>query len=257
MTRPSQNIKLTIEYQGTQYYGWQRQKDQPSVQEEIETAIFKATNEKVNLFVAGRTDAGVHARAQVANFSTTSQIGAWQICRALNYYLPDDITIHQSDAVPEDFNARHDSLAKRYWYNIYRGPQPAALERKRSWWILENIDLDLMQEAANKLVGEHDLNAFRSVHCDAKHAIRHIKSIQVETASRIPLGEIVTIKLYANAFCRHMCRIISGTLVEIGLGKREVSSMDLALKNRKREFAGSTAPAYGLTLMEVEYPHQP
>ncbi|MBN1962764.1 MAG: tRNA pseudouridine(38-40) synthase TruA [Deltaproteobacteria bacterium] len=248
------NIKLLIEYDGSRYHGWQMQKNGPSIQAEITNAIATITKEKVNLCVAGRTDAGVHATGQVANFYTQSNIPAERFAAALNTVLPFDISIHCSKQVPDNFHSRLDSESKRYCYQVYNAKQRSALTDKYAWFIRRRLDIAVMKQGATLLLGEQDFEAFRSSQCDAEHAWRYMNSITIDQEMRPPIGALVKITFHANAFCRHMCRILAGTLIEVGMGKRSASDISAALAKRKREFAGITAPAHGLTLLEVIYP---
>ncbi len=267
------NIRLIVEYDGSRFKGWQRQEHVPSVQQSIEEAIEKITQRQLRLTVAGRTDAGVHAVAQVTNFHTDSPMPAMKYAPGLNHHLGPNISIHQSDEVPEAFNARADSIHKRYRYRVYLARNPAALEA-RAWHIKPNIStyedaptvelptqlqriatsmVHRMMPAAEHLLGEQDFQSFRSVHCDAAHARREIFSIHINTRPRPPFGQIIDIEFFGNAFCRHMCRILAGTLVEVGQGKRSAETIPDILKARIRTAAGVTAPPCGLTLMEVGF----
>lgn len=247
------NIRLLVEYDGTAYGGWQIQEDVPTIQGCLRTAIERLTGEASTLRVAGRTDAGVHAIGQVAAFKTFSAIEARRFAPGLNAHLPNDISIHRSTDAAPDFDPKRDSKSKRYRYRVYCGPQPAALEGSRAWQLRSDLDTDAMRRAAQLLLGERDFNAFRSAHCDAPHAVRAMYCIDVTSAPRRPVGTTVEILLHANAFCRHMCRIIAGTLVEVGHGRRTVDSVAAALDSRDRSRAGVTAPPGGLTLVEVVY----
>lgn len=244
------NIRLLLEYDGKNYAGWQLQNGTPTVQGALQNAIEKLTGKASSVVVAGRTDAGVHAVSQVCNFRTESRIDLERYTPGLNHYLPDDISVHQSAEVDLEFHARHDAKRKHYRYRIYRGPQPAALE-SRAWNIRAPLDVGAMRSGAKHLVGELDFESFRSVHCDAAHARRTMISIDIEQRPRPPLGEHVDIDFVADSYCRHMCRIIAGTLVETGLGKRDPSEVKDALDSRDRTTAGVTAPPTGLTLMPV------
>jgi tRNA pseudouridine38-40 synthase len=250
------NIRLLIEYDGTAYAGWQRQAGQPSVQGAIEQALHKITGEPTalhKLTVAGRTDAGVHALGQVANFATLRPMQARRFAPALNFWLPTDIRIHQADAVPGAFDARRWARGKRYRYRIYVGPHPLAVGRHAAWHIRRPLDLTAMRAAAAMLVGEHDFESFRSAHCDAAHAVRRMHGISIEVSPRPPVGQFVDIVLHADAFCRHMCRIIAGSLAAVGTGAKPTAWIEAALAMRRRQSAGMTAPPGGLTLLHVAY----
>ncbi len=257
MATKLRNIKLLIEYNGAELYGWQRQDKLPTVQGFIEEALKKVLGEVPSMIVAGRTDAGVHAIGQVANFRTKSDIADWKFAPALNHHLPSQISIHKAKEVPAAFNARNDSHSKKYRYRIYEGPQKSALEYQRAWEWRSRIDETLIRNAASHLIGEHDFESFRNTECDADHAVREMFEILVETSLRPPLGRYIDITFHANAYCRHMCRILAGTLMEVGLGKRAPDSMQHIIDARIRTAAGQTAPAFGLTLMEVIYPRGP
>ncbi|MEM6533002.1 MAG: tRNA pseudouridine(38-40) synthase TruA [Myxococcota bacterium] len=247
------NIRLIVEYDGTPYLGWQKQKDGPSVEAELVRALAAVTGDEPALLVAGRTDAGVHAYAQVVNFRTDSPIKDWRFSHAINFHLPETITVHESSEVPADFNARMDSLSKRYRYRIYQGPHLPALETHRVWHHRTELDLDAMHRAAQPLIGEHDFNSFRSVHCDADHAVREMFSISIERIERPPVGYFVDITFHANAYCRHMCRILAGTLCDVGRGRIVPDALATIRDARDRKQAGVTAPACGLTLLEILY----
>lgn len=245
-------IRALLEYDGAAYGGWQYQETVPTIQGELLKACEQMFGERPTLHAAARTDAGVHARAQVVSFATTSQVNAKRFAPGLNYYLPDEISVHQTEEAP-GFNARFDSKSKRYRYRVYAGPQPSALEGGRAWIMRPPLDRDAMQRAAEHLIGDLDFNAFRSVHCDADHAQRLMYSIEVTQQPRPPVGETFEITFHANAYCRHMCRIIAGTLIEVGRGVREVDDVRAARDSRDRTRAGMTAPGNGLTLLEVLY----
>lgn len=252
-----QNIRLLIEYDGTEYVGWQRQTNLRSVQGEIEAALGRITQqapETLGLTCAGRTDAGVHALGQVANFYTHKTLEPKRFATALNFWLPESIRIHRADGVAEDFDARRSAVSKRYRYRVYVGPHPLALDGRRAWHIHRLPMLDAMREAAQHLVGEHDFESFRSSHCDALHARRHMYEIDITTSQRPPLGQFVDITLHADAFCRHMCRILAGSLVQVGRGRKSVGWIRETLDKKLRSEAGVTAPPWGLTMLEVLYP---
>jgi tRNA pseudouridine38-40 synthase len=248
------NIRILVEYDGSGYLGWQTQLEGPSIQSTLTDALFAVTGERPVIEAAGRTDAGVHAQAQVVCFQVESAIAAERFAPALNAHLPEAISVHLSEEVPLSFSARHDSTSKRYRYRIYNARQPAALEALRAWHIRQQLDLDAMRAAAKHLVGELDFESFRSAQCDAEHARREMFSIVIDETPRGPVGRYVDITFHANAFCRHMCRILAGTLTEVG---RKRTSPDAVLQirdARDRTKAGVTAPPWGLTLLQVIYP---
>lgn len=247
------NLRLLIEYDGAGFLGWQEQADGPSIQGSLNQALLRLTGAPATLRAAGRTDAGVHARGQVASFLTDSRIAAERFAPGLNAYLPAGITVHTATEVPLSFDARRDSRSKRYRYRLYVAPLPAALERGRAWHLRGPLDLEAMRAAAALLLGEQDFNAFRSAQCDAPHARREMLAIDVSATPRPPAGLRVELTFHANAFCRHMCRILTGTLVEVGQGRRTVENVALVLAGRDRTKAGVTAPPNGLTLLEVLY----
>ena len=249
-----QNIRLLVEYDGTPYVGWQLQDGLPTVQGELLTALRSITGEAdLQLNVAGRTDAGVHAYGQVVSFLTRYPKEPRRLAPALNFYLPSTIRIHRAEGVPDDFDARRSAKGKRYRYRVYSGPHPLAVERDRVWHVRRHLNLDAMRQAAAHLIGELDFESFRSSHCDAAHAVRTMFAIPVEVQPRPPVGSLVDITFHANAFCRHMCRILAGTLVEVGAGKRTPADVAHVLARQERAAAGITAPPAGLTLLEVFY----
>lgn len=264
------NVRLIIEYQGSRYRGWQRQENAPSIQQCIEEAIAQISQRQVRLTVAGRTDAGVHAVGQVANFRSDHPMPACKYAPGINHHLPDDIRIHRSDEMPDSFSARADSIHKRYRYRLYLARNPAAME-DQAWHIKPGVSttvdlqhqgrlstiaaemVERMRQAAPHFLGEQDFESFRSVHCDASHARRNIFAIDIHTSPRPPCGQAIEIHFFGNAFCRHMCRILAGTLVEVGQGKRVADTIPAAIAACDRRQAGITAPSRGLTLMEVGF----
>jgi tRNA pseudouridine38-40 synthase len=247
------NIRLTLEYDGSDFVGWQWQDNGPSIQAALERAIVQITGQAPTVRAAGRTDAGVHAIAQIVNFRTESQLPLRRLARGLNAVLPKTITVHRAEDVPDAFDAKRDSYWKRYRYAIYQAEQPAAHLAKRAWHLIAPLDLARMREAANDLIGERDFESFRATHCQAEHARRHMFAIDIERHPRPPAGALITITYCADAFCRHMCRILTGTLVEVGRRERDSRSMPDILAARRRNAAGVTAPAHGLCLLEVGY----
>ena len=250
---PGRKIRLLLEYDGSAYVGWQRQTNGPSIEGALEDALATLEGTRVPLRVAGRTDAGVHATGQVVSFWLRRQIPSERLASALNSLLPRDITVHLAETVAPTFDARDDATSKRYRYRIYQARQPSALERRRAWYRRAPLDVEAMREAARHLVGHLDFEAFRSAHCDAPHARRMVYGIAIHEAPRPPRGRVIELDFHANAFCRHMVRILTGTLVEVGQGRRTPEDVRRILESRDRREAGVTAPPHGLTLIEVRY----
>jgi tRNA pseudouridine38-40 synthase len=246
---PMRNIRIVLEYDGTDFAGWQRQPPPArSVQGVLEEAIAGMTGEQPLVRGAGRTDAGVHARAQVASFLTPSSIPLVGFVRGLNASLPRDVAVVEGEEAPEDFEPRRAARGKHYAYRLWNRPSRSPLHERTSWHVIKPLDLGAMGRAAALLLGEHDFSSFRAAGCDARHPVRHLRRAEVSRE-----GDLVTLDLEATAFLRGMARIIAGTLVEIGLGVREAATMADLLAARDRGRAGRTAPAHGLTLERVLY----
>jgi len=245
------NIMLVIEYDGTNYHGWQSQSGSgmPTIQDTLETALKTLTRETVKTLSSGRTDAGVHAFAHAANFKTTSTIPAASFAPALNQLLPGDIRVLTSAQVPEDFHARYSALGKVYSYRILNRRAPSALFRNYAWHVNLTLDIPAMRNAAVCLVGCHDFTTFRSSGCTAKSPIRTIKSVVISEKDGF-----IWIRLEADSFLQYMVRNITGTLVEVGLGRFQPKEVATMLASRDRTKAGRTAPPQGLYLEKVLYP---
>ena len=250
---PSRNIRLTLEYDGTRYHGWQRQKNALSIQAVIETALARITGEAVCLTGSGRTDAGVHALGQVANFITGSTVPRRAFLHGLNSLLPMDIAVLQAEEVPLGFHARYAALAKTYEYRILNRPVRSPLNQTRAWWISPALDAAAMQEASQALPGEHDFLAFRAAGSRPGPAVRRVR----EAVWRCLPGGWLYFTITANGFLRGMVRSLVGTMVAIGRGKYPPGYLGEALEKRDRRLAGPTAPPQGLFLMEVEYEPAP
>lgn len=242
------NIKLIIEYDGTNYSGWQRQSNATCIQEAIEKAIFKITSENVEVFGASRTDKGVHAKAFIANFHTESSIIGSKFKMAINSKLPDDITIINSEEVDLQFHSRYNSKGKTYSYTILNREQKPAILRNYVYHVSKNIDVRAMQEGAKFLIGEHDFQSFRNLGSSAKTTIRTVKDIEIVSENNF-------IKFYisADGFLYNMARIIVGTLLDVGTGKLLPSDVKLILDSKDRKKAGRAVPGKGLCLEEVFY----
>lgn len=243
------NIRLLVEYDGTAYCGWQRQKNGLSIQQLLEEAIGRITGEESRVIGSGRTDAGVHALGQVAHFHTASRLGERNLLMGINSLLPFDIVVREAHEVDPSFHARFDVISKVYIYRICNGPVRPALERNRAWFIWFPLDLEGIEGALDIFRGVHDFSSFCSTHSDCPDHVRTILDIGLTKES----SGIIQIFLEANGFLRHMVRSIVGTLVDIGLGKlsRDDIAGILAAKDRRR--AGLTAPPQGLFLREVRY----
>lgn len=253
---PERNLRLVLEYDGTDFAGWQRQSPRApgragprTVQEVLEQAIEALTGAPATVRGAGRTDAGVHARAQVASFQTRTTIPTDGLRRGLNAGLPHDVAVTAVEEVAADFEPRRAARGKHYAYRIWNHETRAPLERRTSWHVRRPLDRAAMAGAAAALLGDHDFSAFRAVGCDAKSPVRVLVRLDVSAD-----GSLVTIDAEATAFLRNMVRILAGTLVEVGLGIRPAADMAATLASRDRTRAGRTAPAHGLTLMRVFYP---
>jgi len=242
------NIKFTIEYDGTNYHGWQSQINAVAVQDVITDAIKKLTGEDCNLIGAGRTDVGVHALGQVANFVTESRIPAERFSYALNSILPEDIVIKKSEEANPDFHSRYSAKGKKYRYLIYNSIHPSALLRNRVYHVSFNLDFDSMQKASDFFLGMHDFSAFKASGSSVKTSERTITGVHLAKSE-----DIITFEIEGDGFLYNMVRIIAGTLVEVGAGKIQPEAIPEIIKSRDRNKAGKTAPAHGLYLIEVYY----
>jgi pseudouridylate synthase I len=244
----TRNIKLVIRYDGTHYSGWQFQKNAKTVQECIESALKRITGRKVKLTGAGRTDSGVHAFHQVANFKTNSKHAPNKIKDALNSSLAEDILVVCAEYVPLKFDAQRSARSKHYRYTVTTARFTDPFMRHFAARYSYPLNFALMRRAAKILVGRHDFKSFRSSDGRELNTVRNIKNIKIEKR-----GDLVYIDICADGFLYNMVRIISGTLLEIGRGKISVESMREILLKRDRRSAGPTAPSKGLCLMSVEY----
>jgi tRNA pseudouridine38-40 synthase len=244
-------IALGIEYDGTAYNGWQRQRTGLGVQELLEKALLTVANESVECFCAGRTDTGVHATAQVVHLDTEAVRSERGWLLGLNSNLPDDINVTWVQPVSADFHARYSASARHYRYLILNRLVRSSLFRRRAWWVYQPLEQALMQQAANCLLGEHDFSAFRAAGCQARTARRTVTRLQVTRHA-----DWLAVDISANAFLQHMVRNISGLLVAVGRGEQPPEWAAEVLAGRDRTAAGVAAPAHGLTLVGVDYPQQ-
>jgi tRNA pseudouridine38-40 synthase len=244
------NIKLTIEYEGTNYQGWQVQGNAPTIQKTLEEAISNVVQHPVAIIGSGRTDSGVHALGQVASFSTSSEIPARNIVHAINSHLPPDVAVLAADDAAPDFHARYAAKEKTYRYRILSRDIRSPLLHDRAYHLRAPLDLDLMKRAARHLVGEHDFQAFqsKSPEAEGKSSVRTITRLDVERC-----GDLIKFHVTANGFLYNMVRAIVGTLIEVGIGKTDPDEVKRILDSKDRSLAGPTAPARGLCLIEVVY----
>lgn len=241
-------FKLTLEYDGTAYAGWQRQPDQPTVQAALEGVLHHISHTDISVIGAGRTDSGVHALGQVASFRSNLTMTADQWTRALNALLPADISVRSTEQVADNFNARRWAQAKMYEYRILNRRARAALERQRAWHIRGKLYVEHMRDGAAFLLGQHDFSSFEGPQAGTDNKVCNVRRVDI-----IHDGDILMIHLEADRFLKQMVRAIVGTLVEIGQGKRLPHTMKDILEAHDRRAAGYTAPPYGLYLVRVDY----
>jgi tRNA pseudouridine38-40 synthase len=246
---PARHFRLTLEYDGTDFDGWQVQAGRRTVQGELETALERVTGGICDALGAGRTDAGVHAEGQVASVRTSTRLGPDELRRALNGVLPQDVAVVAAESVPEDFHARRDASGKLYRYAVWNGPSRSPLRRRSHWAIRDPLDLAAMRRAALGLVGTHDFAAFRGSGSAVKTTVRTLTRLDV----RGEAGGEVLFEVEGTGFLRHMVRAIVGTLVEVGRGRRPAGDVGAVLASGARARAGATAPAQGLRLVRVDY----
>jgi tRNA pseudouridine38-40 synthase len=242
-------IGLILEYDGTDYVGWQRQPNGLSVQQVVEEALAGVLGQPVRLLSSGRTDAGVHARGLVVQFETDRDLPLTAYREGVNRHLPASIAVREAWLPPPGFHARFDAAGKWYRYSIYRNPVRSPLCQRTAWHLRGVLDLETMAGAARDFVGRHDFAAFRSSGCDAVTTEREIFSVEWAVQ-----GELLHFDVRGGGFLRNMVRVMVGTLVEIGLGRRPQVDISRLLAGGRRVQAGRTAPPQGLCLMAVWYP---
>ncbi|MBI1853686.1 MAG: tRNA pseudouridine(38-40) synthase TruA [Planctomycetes bacterium] len=246
--KPIRTIRLVIEYDGTEYVGWQRQLNGPTVQQRVEEAIRAVTGEAVVVHGSGRTDAGVHATGQVGHFRTTNGLPPDVFRRAINANLPDDVVVLRADEAPARFHSRFDAASKVYQYRIRNDDVRGALDRRVAWHVARRLDLASMRRAARVLIGRKDLRSFVAAGSSSSDAVRTIKSLDIRRTA-----PYILVTIQADGFLYKMVRTIVGTLVWVGSGKISPADFQAILDSRDRRRAGPTAPANGLTLSSVEY----
>jgi tRNA pseudouridine38-40 synthase len=245
----TKNFKLIIEYDGSRYHGWQRQKDDRSIQGEIEKALQKMTANRVTVIGSGRTDAGVHAEGQVASFKCDTRLEPEALLNGLNSLLAEDTVIKVCEQVSSSFHARFDAKSKIYHYKILNRPTPAAIGRKYSWLIRKSLNQDAMRAAISHIIGRHDFKAFEGTGSPRQHTTRQVYSADlIEQQSGL-----LVFHIEADGFLRYMVRNIVGTLVDVGMQKLTSDDFKSILDSKDRSQASATAPAHGLTLVKVIY----
>lgn len=241
--------KITVEYDGGPFVGWQRQESGPSVQAALEDAVFAFTGERIHVQGAGRTDSGVHARGQVAHFDLVREQPTESVRGALTFHLkPHPVVVPSVEIVPSDFHARFSASWRRYLYRILNRRTPAALDRGQVWHVPVPLDVGAMTDAASVLIGRHDFNSFRSASCQAKSSLKTLDLLAVHRD-----GEEILIDVGARSFLHNQVRILVGTLQLVGRRQWSRRDVEEALAARDRTRAGPTAPPQGLCLMEVRY----
>lgn len=243
------NIKLVIAYDGTRYNGWQKQGNtENTIQGKLERVLSSVLEEEIDLHGSGRTDAGVHAKAQVANFHTDSKMTLEDISTCLTMYLPNDIAVYQLEEVPYRFHSRLNATRKCYYYRIWNSHVPNVFEHRYLYQVDQELNVEAMRQAAKKFEGTHDFKGFCTNKRMKKSTVRTIESIEIEQER-----EEIILKFTGDGFLYNMVRILTGTLIEVGLGKRKPEEMEALIATKDREQAGFTAPAQGLCLKSVSY----
>jgi tRNA pseudouridine38-40 synthase len=242
------NIKVVLEYDGSGFAGWQQQAHGRTVEAELKRALRSITGKALTVYAAGRTDAGAHAEGQVVNFQTDGRIAPRRMMAALNARLPEDVAALSAEEVPDDFHARYSARWRRYRYRYFDRVSRPALERGRCWHVRGPLDVDAMSRAARTLIGKHDWTTYCSASEPPDARVRQMRSARVERR-----GDVVELELVAEGFLRGMVRSIAGALAEVGRGQQAPEWVGTILQARDRHQAPRTAPAGGLTLMEVIY----
>lgn len=244
------NLKITLEYDGTNYNGWQRQKNtRRTIQQIVENSLYRILHQKIKLIAAGRTDAGVHAKAQVANFQTSSKIPLPKLRYALNSLLPPEIKVSRIAQVSCQFHSQYDAYSKTYVYTILNRAYPSVFLRNQVYFYPGRLNVRLMQKASRYLIGKHNFSAFKNGRdSENKSSVRHIQRIRIKKE-----GDFIYLEFTADGFLRNMVRNIVGTLIEVGRGKITPPTVKEILLSRNRKLAGPTVSACGLCLLKVRY----
>lgn len=242
-------IKLTIAFDGTNYHGWQIQKEKPTVQQVLRDTISMVLNRPIILHGSGRTDAGVHALGLVAHFATDADLPVDILCKAVNCLIPKDIVIKKAEEVDARFNARYSAKSRTYWYLIWNSSQRCAFLQRYAWHVSAPLNIEAMKQAAASLVGVHDFASFQGSDRENGHAVREVLRVTCKKMRQ----HLVIFSITANAFVKHMVRNIVGTLVDVGTGKISAESFESILLKKDRTAASITAPPHGLFLRKVHY----
>lgn len=243
------NIRIKVAYEGTRYQGWQKQESsENTIQGKLERLISRMCKEEIAIQGSGRTDAGVHALGQVVNFHTGSDMSTEEMLQFMNQYLPEDIAVVEIAEAAERFHSRLNARGKRYSYRVWNSAIPNVFYRRYAHTIAETLDVEAMRTAAAVFLGEHDFKSFTSTKKGKKSTVRRIDCIEIKKE-----GDLITFTFEGNGFLYHMVRILVGTLLEVGLGKREAASIPELIEARNRELAGALVPGKGLVLEEVFY----
>ena len=242
------NVRIEIEYDGTAYYGWQRQSGLPTIQQKLEEAVERSTEERAAIQGSGRTDTGVHALRQVAHFRTSTRLPDETLLRAVNSYLPRDIAVLRCETASPRFHAQFDAISKRYVYFVRSSRVAHPVGRRHVWWVPYRLSLEKMRQGALAFLGSHDFRSFANVEKGARGTRRRIYSFKI-----LPSKDLFLFAVEGDGFLLHMVRTMVGTLVEIGRGKMAPSRIPSILEARDRKRAGPTAPACGLYLLRVKY----
>lgn len=245
------NLRLLIQFDGTDFCGWQMQATDRTVQGELTAALGRLLGQPVTLNSSSRTDAGVHALEMPVNFRVDTALPLKAFVLGLNSLLPPDLKVLDALDVPWDFHARFSARGKTYVYRVLTGRIPLPMERRTAWHVPVPLDLPAMQDAASRLVGRHDFSAFRAAHCDAASPVKEVRKVEVRWERP---GELLAIEVEARSFLRNMVRILAGTLVDVGAGRHAPGWVTELLEHGDRTRGGQTAPARGLFLVKVHYP---
>ena len=244
-------IALVLEYDGSRYHGWQKQRGLFTIQQQVEEALGKIVHHDLNVVCAGRTDTGVHATNQVIHFNCAKELPLSAWVRGTNNYLPQDIAVKCGFLMPDSFHARYSALARHYRYFIYNAPTRPALFTNKIVWQYRQLNHKVMQEASKYLLGEHDYSSFRAAECQSKSTMRNIYTLKIHRHDKF-----IIVDLIANAFLHHMVRNIVGVLTMVGIGKKPPLWVKEVLQAKDRSMAAATAPAHGLYLIAVSYPKE-